>query len=135
VTLVTDSPHLTRIAPSCATLDGVLLTRSHPLPDGSRVRLRLPHGGDRGGVEALHDRVGAPLDAVRMARILRFDPRSCVSICATMLTGLNEVLVAYGHVDHDGSGSLVVADEALAPGVADLVRAALAERTASRHVA
>jgi hypothetical protein len=52
-----------------------------------------------------------------------------------MLTGLSEVVVAYGHIDRDGEGSLVVADEALAPGVADLVRAALMERTAARHVA
>jgi hypothetical protein len=37
-------------------------------------------------------------------------------------------------VDHAGA-ELIVADEALAPGVADLMRAALAERTGSRHVA
>src|SRR5205807_3602765 len=100
---------------SCATLDGVLLTQSHPLRDGSRVRLRLPHATDRAGLVALHGRVGAPLDEVRMTRILRFDPRACISVCATMLSGLHEVLVAYGHVARDGSGSLVVADEALAP--------------------
>ena len=113
----------------------MLLSRSHPLPDGSRVRLRLPQAGDRDGLIALHDRLGAPLEPLRLARILRFDPRACVSVCATMLTGLNEVLVAYGHIDRDGEASLVVADEALAPGVADLVRAALQERTVARHVA
>lgn len=110
----------------------VLLTRTHPLPDGSRVRLRLPHAGDRAGLTALHERLGAPLDDVRMGRILRFDPRACLSVCATMLTGSTEVLVAYGHVDRDGAGSLVVADEVLAPGVTELVAAALAERTALR---
>jgi hypothetical protein len=99
------------------------------------VRLRLPHAGDRAGLIALHERVGAPLDPLRLARILRFDPRACVSVCATMLTGLSETLVAYGHVDRDGESSLVVADAALAPGVADLVRAALQERTAARRVA
>jgi hypothetical protein len=114
---------------------GVLLTRSHPLPDGTRIRLRLPQSGDREGLSALHDRLGAPLDDVRMTRILRFDPRACVSVCATMLSGLTEVLVGYGHVDRDGTSSLVVADETLAPGVTELVRAALAERTESRHVA
>src|SRR3954447_23520479 len=113
----------------------VLLTRTHPLPDGARVRLRLPQAGDRAGLVALHERLGAPLDDVRMTRILRFDPRACVSVCATMLSGLTEVLVAYGHVDRDGTSSLVVADEALAPGVSSLVCAALAERTESRHVA
>jgi len=113
----------------------VLLTRSHPLPDGTRVRLRLPQAGDREGLTALHDRLGAPLDDVRMTRILRFDPRACVSVCATVLNGLSEVLVAYGHVDRDGRASLVVADEKVAPGVSELVRAALAERTESRHVA
>jgi hypothetical protein len=113
----------------------VLLTRTHPLPDGTRVRLRLPHAGDRAGLVALHERVGAPLDDVRMSRILRFDPRARLSVCATTLAGLTEVLVAYGHVDRDGSASLIVADEALAPGVTDLVGAALAERTAARHVA
>ena len=113
----------------------VLLTRTHPLPDGTRVRLRLPHAGDRAGLVALHDRVGAPLDDVRLSRILRFDPRACLSVCATMLTGLTEVLVAYGHVDRNGTASLVVADEALAPGVTELMTAALAERTEARHVA
>jgi hypothetical protein len=113
----------------------VLLTRTHPLPDGTRVRLRLPQAGDRAGLVALHDRLGAPLDALRMARILRFDPRACSSVCATVLTGTAELLVAYGHVDRDGAGSLVVADESVAPGVTQLVRAALAERTQSRHVA
>jgi hypothetical protein len=113
----------------------VLLTRTHPLPDGTRVRLRLPQAGDRAGLVALHERLGAPLDDVRMGRILRFDPRACVSVCATTLSGLAEVLVAYGHVDRDGTSSLVVADELLAPGVSELVRAALLERTAARHVA
>jgi hypothetical protein len=113
----------------------VLLTSSHPLPNGIRVRLRLPHSGDREGLVALHDRLGAPLDDVRLTRILRFDPRACVSVCATTLQGQTEVLVAYGSVDRDGTSSLVVADEASAPGVSELVRAALAERTASRHVA
>jgi hypothetical protein len=110
----------------------VLLTRTHPLPDGTRVRLRLPHAGDRAGLVALHERVGAPLDDVRMSRILRFDPRACLSVCATMLSGLTEVLVAYGHVDRDGTASLVVADELLAPGVTELVAAALAERSEAR---
>ena len=110
----------------------VLLTRTHPLPDGTRVRLRLPHARDRAGLVALHERLGAPLDDVRMRRILRFDPRACLSVCATTLTGLTEVLVAYGHIDRNGEGSLVVADEQLAPGVSELVAAALAERAESR---
>ena len=105
----------------------VLLTRTHPLPDGARVSLRLPHARDRAGLIALHERLGAPLDDVRMGRILRFDPRACLSVCATMLTGLTDVLVAYGHVERDGTASLVVADELLAPGVTELVAAALAE--------
>jgi hypothetical protein len=112
----------------------VLLSRSHPLPHGQRVRLRLPHAGDRAGLAALHDRLGAPLDDVRLGRILRFDPRACLSVCATTFHGVSEILVAYGHVDPAG-GELIVADEALAPGVADLMRAALAERTGARHVA
>jgi hypothetical protein len=110
----------------------VLLTRTHPLPDGTRVRLRLPQPGDRPGLIALHDRLGAPLDDVRMSRILRFDPRACLSVVATTLNGKTEVLVAYGHVDRDGTGSLVVADELLAPRVTELVEAALTERTARR---
>ena len=113
----------------------VLLSRSHSIADGTRVRLRLPHGGDRAGLEALHERLGAPLEEVRLRRILRFDPRACLSVCATTFHGMTEVLVAYGHVDREGNGELVVADEAAAPGVTGLVRAALAERTAARRVA
>jgi hypothetical protein len=110
----------------------VLLTRTHPLPDGTRVRLRLPQPGDRPGLVALHERLGAPLDDVRMSRILRFDPRACVSVCATMLFGKTDLLVAYGHVDRDGRASLVVADEVIAPGVTELVASALAERIEAR---
>ena len=117
------------------TSKDVRLTRTHPLADGTRVRLRLPQARDRAGLRALHDRLGAPLDAVRMARVLRFDPRAGFSVCATVLSGATEVLVAYGHVGRDGSSSLVVADEAFAPGVSELVRAVLAERTAAQHVA
>src|SRR5262245_44154574 len=107
----------------------VLLTRTHPLPDGTRVRLRLPQPGDRAGLIALHERLGAPLDDMRMTRILRFDPRACLSVCATTLNGTSELLVAYGHVDRDGTGSFVVADELLAPGVTELVEAALTGRS------
>ena len=92
----------------------VLLTRTHPLPDGTRVRLRLPQPGDRAGLTALHDRLGAPLDDMRMSRILRFDPRACVSVCATILDGKAELL---------------------APGVTELLEAALAQRTHARRVA
>jgi hypothetical protein len=113
----------------------VLLTRTHPLPDGTRVRLRLPQPGDRTGLRGLHERVGAPLDDVRMSQILRFDPRACLSVCATTLNWRTEILVAYGHVDRDGAGSLIVADEVMAPGVTELVASALAERTGARHVA
>jgi hypothetical protein len=110
----------------------VLLTRTQPLPDGTRVRMRLPQPADRAGLVALHERLGAPLDDMRMSRILRFDPRACLSVCATTLSGKTEVLVAYGHVDRDGTASLIVADELLAPGVTELVAAALAERTQAR---
>jgi hypothetical protein len=49
-----------------------------------------------------------------------------------MLAGLTEVLIAYGQVERDGTASLVVADELLAPGVTELVAAALAERSEAR---
>lgn len=113
----------------------VLLTSSHPLPDGTRVRLRLPQVGDRLSLRILHERLGAPLDDVRLTRILRFDPRACVSVVATTFQGVTEELVGYGHVDRDGGDQLIVADEAAAPGVSGLLRAALAERTGTRHVA
>jgi hypothetical protein len=113
----------------------VLLTRSQPLPDGNRVRLRLPHVRDRSALVALHERLGAPLDDVRLTRILRFDPRACVSVVATTFQGVTEELVAYGHVGRDTGDQLIVADEGAAPGVSDLLRAALAERTGVRHVA
>jgi hypothetical protein len=113
----------------------VLLTRSHQLPGGARVRLRLPHVGDRRGLVILHERLGAPLEEVRLRRILRFDPRACLSVVATTFHGVTEELVGYAHVGSDRGDQLVVADEAVAPGVSDLLRAALAERTGARHVA
>jgi hypothetical protein len=113
----------------------VRLSHTQPLPDGTRVRVRLPQARDRAGLVALHERLGAPLDDMQMARTLRFDPRERVSVCATVLHGVSETLVAYGHVERDGGASLIVADELFAPGVGDVVAAALAECAERQHVA
>src|SRR5262249_39118369 len=61
-----------------------------------------------------------PNPAVRSAR---------VPLCPRALKGTSELLLAYGHVDREGTGSFVVADELPAPGVTELVEAALTGRS------
>jgi hypothetical protein len=95
----------------------VLIDHHHRLPDGRRVRLRLPHLGDAAGDGALE---------VRRAL------RARVAVCALEWDGAHEVLVGTGHLTDGGEQRVVAAD----PAVAALVGDALVERALScRRVA
>ena len=108
----------------------MLLTWAHTLDGGDRVRLRLPIVADRPRLLALHERLGVPVDEVEVARLVRFDPRFRVAICAAGWTSAGPVLLGFGAIDlHRGATpDIVLADEETAPGVGALLRAALAER-------
>jgi hypothetical protein len=109
----------------------VLLGSSHHLPDGRRVRLRLPHARDRRELAAL-----AGWDEVRTGRELRVRPGERVAVCAVTWDDGLERLVGFAAGDRDaGAPDVVVADEPRAPGVGRLLARAVAERSAGRRVA
>jgi hypothetical protein len=108
----------------------MLLTSSHRIGNGLRVRLRFPHTRDRPAVAALYARLGRPCDELELRRLLSFDlRRRRVVFAIAWLDGV-ETLVGAAGTAHDGDPApdVLLADETLAPGVGDLLRAALAEQ-------
>ncbi len=107
---------------------GTLLSSSYRLPRGLRVRLRLPQPGDAPAIRAL-----APegLEALEVARLIRFDPRRRLVICAAALIDGRERLTGIGAVDLEGAAarpSRVLASGEHAEDVEDLLRRALEGR-------
>ncbi len=109
-----------------------LLDDTTALPDGTRIRLRLPHAADRIGVAELSQRLGLEADDLEIARALRFDPRTGTALCATVWVDGRETLVAFGTAAR-GTGRVdtVLADERVAPGAGAIVGAALAAHAAA----
>lgn len=106
------------------------------LPDGSRLRVRLPHALDRAGLRALHDRLGLYAEDFEIARALRFDPRREAVACATTWVSGTEVLVGYGAIAlGTDAPHLLVSDEALAPGTGQALADVLRRRSAGRDAA
>lgn len=102
------------------------------LPDGSRVRLRLPQAADRPRLRELHERLGLACDEVELARALRFDPLERTVLCASVWTGTQELLAGWAAADRGAvQPELLLADETLAPGIALLLTRTLAERAAA----
>ncbi len=119
----TRRPPGTRGAPTSALLIPMRLDTHHTLPEGTRVRLRLPQMRDRVGLVDLLARLGLEADEMDVARILRFDPRGRSVICATVWTGSSETLAGLVAGTKDGSGpDLLVADERLTPGLTAVLR-------------
>lgn len=105
------------------------------LPDGRRLRVRLPHTRDRQGLLALHERLEAPMEELELARTLRFDPRRRTVACATAWVDGREQLAGYGAIEIGASApDLLVADDVLFPGAGRALAAALRERS-RRHAA
>jgi hypothetical protein len=106
------------------------------LPDGSRMRVRLPHALDRAGLRALHARLGLHAEEFDIAHTLRFDPRQEAVACATAWVGGSEMLVGYGAMRLGAEEPhLLVSDEALAPGAGEALATALRERASGRDAA
>jgi hypothetical protein len=92
----------------------------HPLPDGGRVRLRLPHVLDRDGLHELLARYGLAADDLDVRRALRCVPRRRVALCATGLVDGRERLVGFGALE---AGELtLLGDEAVAEVLEDALR-------------
>lgn len=96
------------------------------LPDGRRVRLRFPQVSDHARIVHLHDRLGISVDEIELARALRFDPRTRTVLCATVWDGERETIVGWAAAERGATDlDLVLADEAVTPGIGDLLRGAL----------
>lgn len=99
------------------------------LPDGRRVRVRLPQAADRPRLGELHGRLGLEHDDLDAARALRFDPRARIVVCAIVWDGTHETLAGWAASDRGADApDLLLADETLAPGVTRLLLEALADR-------
>jgi hypothetical protein len=103
-----------------------VFTRSVPLDDGRRVRLRLARPGDAAEVAGLLERCGLQARPLDLRRELAFDPARRAVLCAHD-TGL---LVAVGAIDlhADAVPDTLIADEARAPGAGAVLATALETR-------
>lgn len=111
---------------------GALLARSFVLPRGPRVRLRLLGPRDGHAVRDLGFRTGSELSELELARLVRFDPRTRVVICAAALLNGREALVGVGAITLNESSELtpdtMLVDGALSEGLDELLRQALVGR-------
>jgi hypothetical protein len=111
---------------------GALLARSYDLPRGPRVILRLARVRDLPRIGELLMRQGIDPDELELVRLVRFDPRRRLVICATALVGSMDAVVGVGAIDlgdHNGPvPSLVVVDHGATEGLAELISEALIGR-------
>lgn len=100
------------------------------LPDGARLRIRLPHRSDRAAIGALLERLGLAAEELTIARALRFPPQERAVVCATAWVAGHPQVVGVGAIDLGArEPDFLLADEALAPGVGERLRGALRERS------
>lgn len=110
----------------------LLLGRYHELPSGLRVCMRLARPRDAGGIADLFWAHGREPDALELGRLVRFDPRRRVVICATALVDSLETIIGVGEIElghgADTGAGFVLVDEVRAEGLEDLLSAALVSR-------
>ncbi len=104
----------------------MLLFRAHTLPSGLRVRVRLPQRGDLAGLLDLHERAGRSITDMGARRLLRYDPRARAVVCATAWVDGAERLVGFAAAE-PGEELALLADEARAPGLTEVLRTDLRE--------
>jgi uncharacterized protein (DUF58 family) len=109
-----------------------LIARSHALPRGPRVRLRLAQSRDVPAIQTLLQAHGIECQRFEIARLVRFDPRRRVVICATGLIERADTLLGVAAMDVDAhEPDLVCVDEALTDGLSELLEQALVSRAAA----
>ncbi len=116
------------------TVSEHVFTRSHPLPSGPRVRLRLARPSDREAVVALLHRRNADAYEFGVRRLLRFDPAQRSVIAAFALIDGVDTLIGIAAIDHlpDAEVDTLVADERWWDDAAALLVTALTTRARSR---
>jgi hypothetical protein len=109
----------------------MLLARSHALPRGPRVRLRLAQTRDARAIRELvkgrdHE---LELQELEIARLVHLDPRRRVVVCACALIDSRDAIVGLGAMDVGASEpDLLVVDDELTDGLDELLARALRTR-------
>ena len=114
---------------------GALLSRTYELPAGPRVRLRLARRSDLPGLRALLEQRGVEASALALERLVRYDPRRRLVLCATAPLGGTESIVGVGAIELDGAvgePDTIVVDERITAGLAELLAGALVGLAARR---
>lgn len=108
---------------------GALLARYYPLPRGPRVCLRLVRPRDQEGIRDLLRAHGSEPDELEMARLVGFDLRRRLVLCATALVDSAETVLGVGAIEFGAGASaeptFVVVDERRTEGLDSLLRDAL----------
>jgi hypothetical protein len=108
-----------------------MMALTYRLPDGARVGLRLARARDEAAVRALVARSGAPCSELDVARLVRFDPRRRMVICALLET--TEVIVGVGAIPLDSNRlELLLVDEQLGEELGELLGSSLYELQRAR---
>ena len=110
--------------------------RTHALPGGPPVRLRLARRGDASAVAELLAGRGIEASEVDVARLLAFDPASRAVICACAPVDGRETVVGIGAIDLAAGAEpdTLVIDEGRTDGLGTLLGEAL-RRRAEGHAA
>jgi hypothetical protein len=113
---------------------GALLSRSYELPSGPRVRLRLAQRSDLAGFRTLFAQRGVPATDFELERLVRYDPRRRIVVCAMAPIRGAETVVGVGAIDLDADAEpeTVVVDERLTDGLGKLLAEALVQRARIR---
>jgi hypothetical protein len=114
-------------------MPGPLVARTHTLPGGARVLLRVARARDEAPVKALVARTGAQYSELDVARLVRFDPRRRMVVCASELFEGTELVVGFGAIRLDSDRpELVVADERLGEQLDELMSNSLRQLQRAR---
>jgi len=111
---------------------GALLARSYVLPRGPMVCLRLARVRDLPAIAQLLERQGIEPDELELARLVRFDPRRRIVICAAALIGCTDTIVGIGAIEVgnacSGQPDQLIVDTRLTDGLDELLARALIGR-------
>jgi len=112
------------------------LRRTFPVPGGPPVRLRLAGPTDRSQVRDLLERRGVAPAELELRRLLAFDPSRRHVLCALAPIDGQDTLVGLGAIDAgEDAPDVLVVDERLAGGLAEILGRVLVERARPRHAA
>lgn len=113
-----------------------MLFSRHSSPEGPSLRVRLARTADRRALADLLTRLDHPDADLAAARMLRYDPRRRLVLCATAWDGGREVVVGVAvTAGRGGALDVLITDEDLAPGAGDALRDGALARVVAGHAA